>query len=164
MSKIGAVSDGAAEDIIRAITQLVCTEGHYKTLLEKYNSELNNGLTDDIPGTVEKMNDAMDELGKIAELRRTLMLRLQEDYGGDVSYWCLVKHLSAASYNTFEAFQASDNDAALLNAYLDINACFIKALSLWLGMEPVECVSCFSDAIKGKGVENNGTNEIEHSV
>lgn len=159
MSRIGAVSDGAAEDLIRAITQLVCTEGHYKTLIEKYNSELNNGLTEDFEGTVDRMNDALDELEKTAELRRELMLRLQEDYEGNVEYWCIVKHLSAAAYNAFEAFQASDNDAALLNTYLTINARFVKALSQWLGMEPVECAACFSDALKGKGGEEYVTDE-----
>lgn len=162
--RIGAVSDGAAEDIIRSFTQLICTEGHYKTLIEKYNSELNNGLTDDPQGTIERMNDAMDELTLISELRRSLMLRLQEDYGGDTHYWCVVKHLSAAAYNAFEAYQASDNDGALMTVWLDINARFIKALSRWLGFEPMECSACFADAIKGKGVKDNGTNEIEYSV
>lgn len=157
MSKIGAVSDGAAEDIIRALTQLVCTEGHYKTLIEKYNSELNNGIAQDTASHLELMNDAVDELEAVSELRRTLMLRLQEDYGGNVHYWCVVKHLSAAAYNAFEAYQASDNDGGLMTAWLDINARFIKALSRWLNMEPVECAACFSDAIKArKGELNNG--------
>lgn len=164
--RIGAVSDGAAEDIIRSITQLVCTEGHYKTLIEKYNSELNNGIVDpdNAEAHIELLNDTIDELTQIAELRRSLMLRLQEEYDGDTHYWCLVKHLAAAAYNAFEAYQASDNDGSIMMAWLDINARFIKALTRWLGMEITECAACFSDALKGKGVSEDGTEQTEHTV
>lgn len=153
--RIGAVSDGAAEDIIRSFTQLVCTEGHYKTLIEKYNSELNNGIVNSadaqaVQRHLELLNDAIDELALISDLRRSMMLRLQEEYGGDVHYWCVVKHLSAAAYNAFEAYQATDNDGALMSQWLDINARFIKALSRWLGIEVTECAACFADAIKKK--------------
>lgn len=167
--RIGAVSDGAAEDIIRSFTQLVCTEEHYKTVIEKHNSELNNGIvdaddSDAVSRHIELLTDAVDELGQVAEIRRALMLRLQSEYGADPHYWCIVKHLSAAAYNAFEAYQASDNDAALMTAWLDINARFIKALTRWLGVEITECASCFSDIIKGKGVSENGTDETEHTL
>lgn len=153
------VSDGAAEDIIRAFVQAACSEGHYKTLIEKYSAELNNGLIDvedqDVVNAhIEKLNDAMSELDAVAELRRSLMLYLMEAYGGDKDFWCLVKHLGTAQYNTFEAYQAT-GDAALLNVSLELNARFTKAITRFLGTEITDCAACLSDLIKAKG-ENNG--------
>lgn len=149
------VSDGAAEDMIRCFQQLACTEGHYKTLIEKYNSELNNGLidTDDkeaLNAHIEKLNDAVTELELVAELRRKVMLRLMNSYENhDRAGWCSVKHLSVASYCAFEVYQASDdNDGELLNIWLEINARFVKAVSRWLGVEITDCQSCFSDILK----------------
>ena len=37
-------SEGIAEALIRAFTQLVCVEAHYKTLIEKKISEIENGF------------------------------------------------------------------------------------------------------------------------
>ena len=166
MERIGAVSDGMAEDILRSITQLICAEGHYKTLIEKYDSELNNGLIgeEDATDYVERINEAVDELQSVSEERRALMLSLQDQYGGDTHYWCLVKHLAAASYNAFEAYQASDNDAAMLTRYLKIHKRFIKAAAAWLGFEPMECAACFSDALKGNEGTDDGENETDNSM
>lgn len=154
------VSDGAAEDIIRAFVQAACSEGHYKTLIEKYSAELNNGLIDvedqDVVNAhIEKLNDAMSELDAVAELRRSLMLYLMEAYGGDKDFWCLVKHLGTAQYNTFEAYQAT-GDAALLNVSLELNARFTKAITRFLGTEITDCAACLSDLIKAKGEKANG--------
>lgn len=154
MGKLGAVADGMAEDLIRSIQQLACTEGHYKTLIEKYNSELNNGIinTDDqeaVTAHIEKLDDAIQELGAVAELRRAIMLRLMNSYKNhDRSMWCAVKHLSVASYCAFEAYQASDDDGELLNLWLDANARLVKAVTRWLGVEITDCQSCFSDILK----------------
>lgn len=151
------IQDGASEDLIRSFTQLTCAEGHYKTLIEKYNSELNEGIVNSsdtlaVEKHLELMNDATEELALIAELRRGIMLQLLEAYDGDRNYWCLVKHLAQATYCSFEAYQASDNDGALLTTYLDINARFIKAMTRFLGTEITTCASCFGDILKGKGV------------
>ena len=149
------VSDGRAEDTIRAIQQLVCSEGHYKTLVEKYHSEMENGIIDvendeERLAHIEKLNGAIEEMNLVAELRRSMMLKLMESYPkSDTSYWCLVKHLSAASYCAFEAYQASDNDAMLLNLYLESHARFVNAVTRWLGVEITSCASCYQDALKG---------------
>lgn len=150
-NKVGAIADGMAEDLIRAITQAVCAEGHYKTLIEKYNAELNNGLieVDDVKGTLDKMNDAIDELEKVSEVRRTMMVYLMETYSGNKDYHCLVKHLSSAQYNAFEAYQAT-GDSALLNMALELNARFTKAITQWLGTEISDCAACLSDILKNK--------------
>ena len=156
--RIGAVSDGAAEDIIRSFTQLVCTEGHYKTLIEKYNSELNNGIVNSadakaVEKHLELLNDAIDELSLISELRRSLMLRLMNDFTPNKDYWCIVKHLAAAEYNAFEAYQATDNDGELMTTWLDIRARFVHAVTRWLGTEITECSSCLTDILRGKKEE-----------
>lgn len=150
------VSDGLAEDLIRAFQQAACAEGHYKTLIEKYNSELENGLIDVDDDEIrlnhiEKLNGAILELGRIAEIRRSMMLYLMERYeGADKTMWCIVKHLSQSEYNAFEAYQASDNDATLLNIWLSMRARFVHALTRWLGIEVTDCSSCFADALKGE--------------
>lgn len=148
------VQDGATEDLIRAFQQMACAEGHYKTLIEKYQSELENGLIDVEDENVrnahlDKLNGAIEELGMLAELRRSTMWQVMDAYEGDKNYWCLVKHLSMAEYTMFEAYQASDNDAALLNLYLAANARFVNAVTRWLGTEITSCASCLGDILKG---------------
>ena len=154
MDKIGAIADGAAEDLIRAFQQLACTEGHLKTLVEKFNAELTNGIIDPseedkVKEQIEKISDTVDELDKVAELRRSVMLFLMEQYGGDKDWWCAVKHLSAGAYTLFEAYQAT-GDAALLNAALEANARFTKAVTRFLGTEITDCAACLADVLKGK--------------
>lgn len=149
------ISDGAAEDMLRAVQQLVCAEGHLKTLVEKYNAELEHGLIDVTDTAVreahmEKLNDVIEELGQTSELRRQMMLQLMEQYEGDKDYWCLVKHLSAAAYCAFEAYQATD-DAGMLNHALSANARLTKAITRWLGTEITDCAACLSDILRGKG-------------
>lgn len=153
------VSDGLAEDMIRAFQQAACAEGHYKTLIEKYNSEMENGLIDveddDVRNAhLEKLNGAIVELNQLAEIRRSMMLYVMNRYEtADKSLWCVVKHESVMEYNAFEAYQASENDAQLLNIWLSARARFISALTRWLGIENTDCASCFEDIIKG---ENHG--------
>lgn len=150
------IQDGATEDLIRTFQQLACTEGHLKTLIEKYQSELQNGLIDVSDGEVrnahiEKLNDTIDELNDIAELRRAVMLKVMNGYpGASKDWWCAVKHLSTAGYCAFEAYQASDNDATLLEIWLETNARFVKAMTRWLGTEITSCAACFGDILKGE--------------
>lgn len=149
-------SDGLAEDLIRAFQQAACAEGHYKTLVEKYNSEMENGLIDVDDDEVriahiEKLNSAVQELNQIAEIRRSMMLHLMNKYEKhDKTMWCIVKHLSLAEYNAFEAYQASDNDANLLNIWLLMRSRFVHSVTRWLGIEVTDCSSCFGDIIKGE--------------
>lgn len=142
-------SDGIAEDMIRAFVQAGCAEVHAKTLLEKYHAQLENGLTDDEAGTVTKMNDVIEEINALAELRRGLMLAVFKMYKGDKDYWCMVKHLGIGAYTMFEAYQASDDNTELLTLALDANRAFIKALSHFLGTEITDCAACFADMLKG---------------
>lgn len=153
--KLGAIADGAAEDLIRAFVQIGCSEGHVKTLIEKYSAELTNGIVDSsddeaVKAHIELINDSMEELDALAELRRSTMLFLMETYGGTKEYWCLVKHLGVGAYNLFESYQAT-GDAQLLNLALEANARFTKALTRFLGTEITDCAACFADAIKAKG-------------
>lgn len=155
------MADGLAEDQIRSFQQLVCVEGHYKTLIEKYNSELNHGIVDVEDDEVrkahlEKLDDAITELSQISELRRHSMRFLMELYGSEnTDMWCIIKHLSAADYTAFEVYQASDGDAEMLNLYLEIHARFVHAITRWLGTEITDCSSCLTDALR-KGVNKDG--------
>lgn len=149
-------SDGLAEDLIRAFVQVGCAESHAKTLLEKATAEMENGLIDVekpdvLAGQIEKINDLTEEINALAELRRDMMRELQKRYpDGDPSYWCMVKHLGVGTYTAFEVYQASDDDAALLNIALESNKRFVKAMTHFLGVEITECAACFSDALKRK--------------
>lgn len=157
------VSDGAAEDLIRAFVQMGCAELHMKTLVEKYNAQLENGLIDlndnnVVRGQIEKIHDAENELAVLAESRRGLMLRLKDMYNCDDDYWCIVKHTGLAMYCAFEAYQATD-DIAIYEEYLGANERFINALTHWLGVEITSCAACFADALKAernKDVEVTG--------
>ena len=148
-------SDGIGEDIIRAFVQVGCAELHAKTLLEKANAELENGLIDiydtaKVQKQTEKITYITEEIDSLSSLRRSLMLRLFEMYDGDKSWWCMVKHLGIGAYTLFEAYQASDNDSELLDMALAANRRFISALTQFLGLEITECAACFADALKGK--------------
>lgn len=148
-------SDGIAEDIIRAFVQVGCAELHAKTLLEKANAELENGLIDiydtaTVQKQTEKITYITEEIDNLSSLRRSLMLRLFEMYDGDKSWWCMVKHLGIGAYTLFEAYQASDNDSELLDMALTANRRFISAMTQFLGLEITECAACFADALKGQ--------------
>lgn len=144
-------SDGIAEDLIRAFVQVGCAENHAKTLLEKFDAELTL-LTDEeaIDKKIDEIQDITEEIDELAELRRSMMLKLFNMYDGSKDYWCMVKHMGIASMTAFEAYQASDDDTELLNMALEANKRFIKALSHFLGTEPTSCAACFADVLKAK--------------
>ena len=157
------VADGIAEDLIRAFVQTGCAELHMKTLVEKYNAQLENGLIDlDDNGAVLRQTDKItaitEEMNNLAELRRSLMLRLFDMFDGDKDFWCLTKHLGIGSYTLFEAYQASEDDSELYTLALEANKRFIWSLSQFIGMDPVDCASCFADLLKAKGKEHGGNN------
>ena len=148
-------NDGTAEDMIRSFVQIGCAEGHAKTLLEKFTAELENGIIDITDEEVvkkqtEKIEEITEEIDALAELRRSIMLKLFDMYDGDKNYWCMVKHLGVGAYTLFEAYQASDDDTELLTQALEANKSFIKAMSRFLGTEITECASCFSDLLKAR--------------
>lgn len=148
-------SDTMAEDLIRVITQLACAEGHLKTLMEKANAELENGLIDvedekELEKQLFKIEVIKGELTDTAQTRRQSMKKLFDMYDGDPTWWCMVKHLASASYTAFEVWQASDDDPELLKIAIDTNKRFVTALTMFLGMEVTECASCLGDMMKAK--------------
>ncbi len=148
-------SDGISEDLIRAFVQAGCAELHMKTLVEKYNAQVENGLIDltdneAVQKQIDKITSATDELNEFAETRRSLMLILKDMYDGDPDYWCVVKHAGLAMYCAFEAYQASEDDQGLYTTYLETNKRFIKALTHFLGVEITDCAACLADLLKAK--------------
>ena len=147
--------DGIAEDLIRSIVQLSCSELHAKTLYEKYTAELENGLIDTenqevVDKQIEKIDSALLDLNELAQLRRMAMLRLYELFDGNKDYWCQVKHLGSASYCLMECYLASDDDMELLQLAMDANKAFVRAVSQFIGVEITDCAACLSDYLKGK--------------
>lgn len=148
-------ADGQAEDMIRAITQLGCAELHAKTLYEKYVGELEEGIVDVSDNDVVKkqlgkIECVVEQINSLASVRRKTMLKLFEMYQGDKSVWCEIKHLSAASYTLFEAYQASDDDREVLDLAMEANQELLKALSVFLGVEITSCAACFADSLRAK--------------
>lgn len=150
-------TSGLAEDLIRSFVQVGCAEVHSKTLYEKAVGELENGIGIDLNDPdatqkqLEKIERYRNDINDQAQLRRKLMLYLYELYEGDKEAWCLVKHLGIGAYCLFESYQASDDDPELLDLALEANKAFLKALSVFIGVEVVECASCFDDLLKAKG-------------
>lgn len=149
-------TDGLAEDLIRSAIQMMCAEVHAKTIIEKRNSELENGLIDiDDAEVLEKQLNAIqnvsDDLEEYSQIRRNDMITLYKMYGekGDKEQWCMVKHLGTAAMTAFEAYQASDDNPALFDSYIRKNKAFVKSLSAFLGTEITDCSACFSDMLKG---------------
>ena len=67
--------DGIAEDMLRSIVQLSCSELHAKTLYEKYTAELENGIIDNedpkvVDEQINKIQEALEDLNELAQLRR----------------------------------------------------------------------------------------------
>lgn len=147
-------SDGTAEDLIRSFVQIGCAENHAKTILEKYEGQLENGFIDAtdpeaVKAQLDKISDITEEINQLAELRRSLMLRLLNMYQGDKDYWCMVKHLGVGAYCAFEAYQASEDDPDLYTIFLEANKRFTKAMTHFLGVEITECAACFADILRG---------------
>ena len=146
-------SDGIAEDMIRSFVQFGAAELHLKTLVEKSEAKLRDGLTEDMDGEVSKLLEYQKQLDEVTELRRSMMLTLFEMYDGDKDAWCLVKHLGMGMITAFEAAQASDFEPKMYELWLKANSQFTKALSEFLGTEITDCAACFADMLKG---DNNG--------
>lgn len=149
-------SNGLAEELIRSIAQLGAMEYHYKTLVEKTNAELENGIVnvDTNEALIAQLNKADEfkrEMIDTAELRRKLMLKLFDMFDGDKDMWCIVKHSLIAEEQIFESWQASDDDADLMNMWLDANKMSNKAITRFLGAEVTDCASCLSDFLKAGG-------------
>lgn len=148
-------TDGIAEDLIRSFIQMCAAELHLKSLLDKRESELENGLVDTEGENLEKhlktIESLMEELVMVADARRNDMRYLYKLYGslGDKEQWCLVKHYGMAMITALEAFQASD-DVEIYELYKAKNKLLIKALARFIGVEITDCSACFSDALKGR--------------
>lgn len=142
-------SDGIAEDLIRSFIQFGSSELHAKTLFEKENARLNNGLVD-LDEALPKIEMYENLVNKYADLRRKTMLIIYEMYQGDKNVWCLVKHLSMAMFCAFEAYEASNEDPRLLELWIESNKAFTEAMSIFLGTEITDCSACFSDMLKGE--------------
>ena len=146
---------GMAEDMLRSIVQLGATEMHYQTLYNKSVAQLENGLIEVEKDEVrekqlDKINRYREEINDVADVRRKMMRKLFSLFdGGNKDAWCLIKHLGVASMTAFEAYQASDDDAELLDLYYDINKEFNKAVTDFLGAEITDCAACVSDFLKG---------------
>ena len=151
-------SNGLAEELIRSIAQLGAMEYHYKTLVEKTNAELENGIAnvdtnEALIAQLNKVDEFKREMIDTAELRRKLMLKLFDMFDGDKDMWCIVKHSLIAEEQIFESWQASDDDADLMNMWLDANKMSNKAITRFLGAEVTDCASCLSDFLKAGGKE-----------
>lgn len=148
-------SSGLAEDLIRAIQQMCCSELHLMTLYQKTLAELENGLidleNDEVRlAHIEKAEEYREDLNEVSAVRRDMMRALFEMFDGDRDVWCMVKHLGASAMCAWEVYCASDDDPSLLSIAIDANKLFTKYLTRFLGMEITNCASCFADAIKGK--------------
>lgn len=143
-------SDGIAEDMIRSFVQFGAAELHLKTLVEKCEARLRDGLADDADTEVKKLLEYQKQLNSVTELRRSMMLKTFEMYNGDKDAWCLVKHLGTGMITAFEAAQASDFAPELYELWLRSNSEFTKALSEFLGTEITDCAACFADMLKGE--------------
>lgn len=154
-------SNGLAEDLIRSFVQVGCAELHSKTLYEKAVGELENGINVDLDDSesiqkqLEKIEHLRNDINEQAQLRRKLMLYLYDMYGANKDYWCEVKHMGLAMYCVFEAYQASNDDPALLDLAMETNKAFLKALSAFIGVEIVECASCFDDLLSAREKGDN---------
>lgn len=162
MAENKQASEGLAEDLIRSMVQTACIELHLKTLVEKRQSELDNGLIDTenfeiVKKQVDIIKDLREELLFVTEQRREDMRALFNLYQGqgDKEQWCIIKHAAMAMYTAFESWQASDNDRLLYQIFVNKNAYFIKKMSKFLGITITECAACFSDMLKGDNINEN---------
>lgn len=143
-------SDGIAEDLIRSFVQFGAAELHLKTLVEKSEARLREGLSD-LEKETQMLLVYQDMLEEVTELRRHSMRVLFDLYdNGEKDSWCIVKHLGMAMITAFESAQADDFSAETYELWLNANKAFTKALSLFLGTEITDCAACFADMLRGK--------------
>lgn len=148
---------GAGEDLLRAIVQMGAAEIHAMGLYYKTTAEMENGLVDVednevLQKQIEKSEMYREDIETYADLRRQMMSALMEMVGtedANKDLWCMVKHLGLAMMQTFEAYENSDNNLALLNIAYDANKAFTKAVTRFLGVEISDCSACLSDSLKG---------------
>ena len=132
MAENKQASEGLAEDLIRSMVQNSFYRTTFKTLVEKRQSEMDNGLIDTndfnrVNEQIDVLKNLKEELFEVTEQRRQDMRTLFDLFEGkgDKEQWCIVKHAAMAMYTAFEAWQASDNDRLLYQICIE-NAYFIK--------------------------------------
>ena len=135
---------GYIEDLIRCAQQLCCTEGHLESLVENTLSAMENGIETKI-----NVKDVSDMLLEVSDLRRKAMRVITQNFDTDTSVYCLVKHTLNAEYLAYEAYVGSDDDNDLLAIWQDTRKQFVKAFSMWTGMEITDCSACLNDFLKG---------------
>lgn len=142
-------SEGLLEDLMRTMVQLTCAELHEKTNIERLNADLELGEIN-LQEFDELEPDYIANLEQVTALRRTTTKLIFDIAGGkgNEKKWCLTKHVGAAMYTAFEAWQASDNDMALYDLYLNINQYFIKVMTEFMGLPVISCASCLTDILK----------------
>lgn len=78
------------EELLYAIQNMAHAEYH---LLELYEKNLSKGFI------------LEEEITTIKSIRRALMARLEELYGGTSTVWCTVKHLLLSHFHLLELFE-----------------------------------------------------------
>lgn len=148
---------GAGEDLLRAIVQMGAAEIHAMGLYFKTQAEMENGLinvedNEVLQKQIEKAEMYREDIETFADLRRQMMSALMDMVGTDDAnkdLWCMVKHLGLSMMQTFEAYENSDNNLALLNLAYDANKAFTKAVTRFLGVEITDCAACFAESMRG---------------
>lgn len=148
---------GAGEDLLRAIVQMGAAEIHAMGLYFKTQAEMENGLinvedNEVLQKQIEKAEMYREDIETFADLRRQMMSALMEMVGTDDAnkdLWCMVKHLGLSAMQTFEAYENSDNNLALLNIAYDANKAFTRAVTRFLGVEITDCAACFAESMRG---------------
>ena len=148
---------GASEDLLRAIVQMGAAEIHAMGLYFKTQAEMENGLinvedNEVLQKQIEKAEMYREDIETFADLRRQMMSALMDMVGTDDAnkdLWCMVKHLGLSMMQTFEAYENSDNNLALLNIAYDANKAFTRAVTRFLGVEITDCAACFAESMRG---------------
>lgn len=155
-----------AEDLIRSLVQMGCAEVHAQTLYFKITAELENGIIDvedseELQKAIGKAEMFREDMETYADLRRGMTKKLFDMFDGedkDMTMWCQIKHLGLSAYQCMEAYQASEDDPALLLLAYEANKAFVKAIARFVGVEITSCAACLGDALRAdlKG-EEDGT-------
>ena len=149
-------TNGITEDLLRACSEIGCTEQHIRSLIIKYESQLENGIIDTANDEItsshlDKIARLDKQLENLAEVRRDIMRKLIKMHpNGNQDLWCNIKHLNNASNFIFEAYQGSDRDTELYSLLLDIERERTLTISEFLGTEIKPCASCLDDMLKDK--------------
>lgn len=139
-------------DQLMIVGQLEAAMGHNDEEICNLYTEMDNNADnpDEIAKITQKLSAIMDIIKSTYPTRVDAQKQIFDVMEGDMHSWCLVKHLATAYVTAGENYHARNCDPDAERVLVKTGEALAMACSLAFGFEPMSCLRCLDETIKGK--------------